>query len=982
VDPGEKLGNYEIVERVGSGAMGDVYRAVQLSMNRTVALKILPERLAGNESFVARFIREARSAGKCNHGNLIQVYDVGQADDKYYFSMEFVGGPTLQDVLKKDGPLPEADAIRHMQKIAEALNDAHSREIVHRDVKPANVLLTERGEPKLADLGLAKPLNTESEETNAGKPLGTPYYMSPEQVRGEAVDGRTDLYALGATFYHLLSGQTLFTGPNPGTVMAMHLTGKPKRLRELRPEISRGMDALVMKLVEKKASDRYQDAASLVEDLRALAEGRKLKHVRMFPETGRHRPVGARATKATMHAVAVKAPPPGRGTGLYAAVGAVPVALVMVVVFFLTRGGGDPPRLDPPMPPPEVPTIAVSIVKADPAPEEPQQDDAQPAQMLQAAREYVEKNPREYDEAVRLLTAVADADPEGECGAEAKKLIDQIGAARDGELKDLLGGIDAAVDRAMAAKNFDGALEVCSVVPLDRIAEVSREVRQRVEAVRLAGMSAIESALNEARSQISRNEPDRALAALKVLEPIRFKEGMVLAEPKVAELKERIEKLRQDLLAKARQEALAKFDAFLPQLEEMVAQGRLADARQRARSERDASAGDVRGAFEAVLEVIKALEARQEALRAALDALAKQGKETTVGTRKGPRKGAIEDVNDEAIVLAVTIRDGGRVVGQTRFTIPWSDLTPETEEKYAAAWELTDASAHAAAALLAVTRDNADEAAKALAAAEKHAIAAYLERRPATLKLGPAEGVAREAWQKIAEKAGETLNEEQAKALLAKIEEYEGAHGATQFAKSAAADIAAAKVRCNEASRVVSSEGLIGHWTFDDVRGQRILDSSGKGHYGTLSGGSWVAGKTGRALKTLGGALVAVSGPGDFGTAILEDKVVFGGSGPDVTIRSKTSVTDGRWHHVAATREMASREIKLYVDGRLEATGAGPVGRLAASERLTIGCIQKDIGYFNGAIDELQIFEFVLDEKQVRMLLAFKPIGADGAAAL
>ena len=173
----KKLGNYELLDKVGQGAMGAVFKARQVSMDRIVALKILPPKLAKNQTFIERFMREARSAGRCRHPNLISVHEVGQVDKYYFFSMEFVAGLDLLQHLKKHGPIGESEALGHMVKIASALEEAHRQGIVHRDVKPDNILLTETSEPKLADLGLAKPMSGDADVTMGGAAIGTPRAM-------------------------------------------------------------------------------------------------------------------------------------------------------------------------------------------------------------------------------------------------------------------------------------------------------------------------------------------------------------------------------------------------------------------------------------------------------------------------------------------------------------------------------------------------------------------------------------------------------------------------------------------------------------------------------------------------------------------------------------------------------------------------------------------------------------------------------------
>ncbi|MFH1730229.1 MAG: serine/threonine-protein kinase, partial [Planctomycetota bacterium] len=290
-----QLGGFEIIELIGKGGMGTVYRARQVSMDRSVALKILSRRLSRSKPFVHRFVREARAAAKLNHPNIVQGIDVGQAAGCYYFAMEFIDGETAYDKLKREGPLGEMDAVRICMQVANALQHAHERaDIIHRDVKPQNILLAPGGVAKLADLGLARhteqqsapplaaagsPLETPgaatpSSLTAAGTTLGTPDYISPEQVRGEAdLDGRCDVYSLGATLYHLLAGRPAYAGGSANVVMAKHLTEPPPDLRGERPDVSPNTAAIVRRAMQKDKTRRYQTAEAM-----AAALGVVLRH--------------------------------------------------------------------------------------------------------------------------------------------------------------------------------------------------------------------------------------------------------------------------------------------------------------------------------------------------------------------------------------------------------------------------------------------------------------------------------------------------------------------------------------------------------------------------------------------------------------------------------------------------------------------------------------------------------------------------------
>ncbi len=273
------IGGFEILNKIGAGAMGSVFKARQQSMDRIVALKILPPSIARDESYITRFQREARASAKLNHPNIVQGINVGQdeASGLWFFAMEYIDGPTLKTVLKNEKTLPEARVLAIGRDMALALACAEAHNIVHRDIKPDNILITARNESKLADLGLARQTGGNKEDaalTQDGKALGTPHYMSPEQVRGEnnQIDIRTDIYALGATLYHLLSGRTPFEGGSSAEVMAKHLNDKPKLLHRLNNQVSEPLSRLIARMLAKDPAQRVPSATDLVKEFDDLIE--------------------------------------------------------------------------------------------------------------------------------------------------------------------------------------------------------------------------------------------------------------------------------------------------------------------------------------------------------------------------------------------------------------------------------------------------------------------------------------------------------------------------------------------------------------------------------------------------------------------------------------------------------------------------------------------------------------------------------------
>ncbi|MEM8496189.1 MAG: protein kinase, partial [Planctomycetota bacterium] len=273
---GQQIPGYQILKKLGAGAMATVYKARQLSLDRIVAIKVLPQKFTNNQDFVDRFYAEGKAAAKLNHPNIVQAFDVNKAGDFHYFVMEFVDGRTVFEVIQDIGRYEEADALRVAVDVANALNHAHERGFIHRDVKPKNIMISnESARTKLADMGLARAISDrEAAEAEAGKAYGTPYYISPEQVRGEVtVDFRADIYSLGATLYHMLTGQVPFDGPNPSAVMRKHLNEDLTPPDHIVPNLSSGIAEVVEVCLAKDRNKRYNSTTDLLEDLQAIERG-------------------------------------------------------------------------------------------------------------------------------------------------------------------------------------------------------------------------------------------------------------------------------------------------------------------------------------------------------------------------------------------------------------------------------------------------------------------------------------------------------------------------------------------------------------------------------------------------------------------------------------------------------------------------------------------------------------------------------------
>jgi len=271
----KQFGGFQIIEKVGEGGMGIIYRARQLSLNRSVALKILPQQLTADPTFVETFRKESLAAAMLHHPNLISVFDAGEADGMHYYAMEFVEGETLQQLLTRDKALPETSVLQIASCVASALKFGWDKaQLIHRDVKPANIMIGRDGNVKLCDLGLAKRFGENTMLSLSGVSYGTPHYVSPEQAKGEShIDQRSDLYSLGMTVYHALTGQVPFPATTAAAVMARHLTEQLPDPREFAPSLSTGACRLLEKMLGRDPLDRYQNWDTLLADLQRVMQG-------------------------------------------------------------------------------------------------------------------------------------------------------------------------------------------------------------------------------------------------------------------------------------------------------------------------------------------------------------------------------------------------------------------------------------------------------------------------------------------------------------------------------------------------------------------------------------------------------------------------------------------------------------------------------------------------------------------------------------
>jgi eukaryotic-like serine/threonine-protein kinase len=286
------LGRYEVGRLLGAGGMAEVYEGHDRLLARRVAIKILLSQYAHDPAFLARFRREAQSAASLSHPNIVSVFDTGSEGDTWFIVMEYVDGRTLKDIIRAEGALYWARAAEVAADVAGALAVAHARGIVHRDVKPGNVMLTTEGKVKVMDFGIARATAVPS-ITQTSAVVGTAQYIAPEQAQGLEVDGRTDVYALGCCLYEMVTGQVPFSGPTPVAIAYRHVREEPTPPRALNPDVPPPLERVCLKAMAKRPEDRYQTAAEMQRDLERVRVGEPVTVAGPLPSQQTTQAIGA-----------------------------------------------------------------------------------------------------------------------------------------------------------------------------------------------------------------------------------------------------------------------------------------------------------------------------------------------------------------------------------------------------------------------------------------------------------------------------------------------------------------------------------------------------------------------------------------------------------------------------------------------------------------------------------------------------------------
>jgi eukaryotic-like serine/threonine-protein kinase len=804
---GKTLGGYELISQLGRGGMGAVYKARQTSLDRLVALKILTPSLARNADFIKRFLREARSAGKLNHPNIVTGIDVGEADGYFYFAMEFVDGESLGARLKRDGKLPPLEAVTLVRQVAEGLKHAHEHEMIHRDVKPDNIMVDSRGIAKLCDLGLARTTGADdSSLTQTGTALGTPYYISPEQARGESdVDGRADLYSLGATLYHLVSGQTPYEGKTSAVVLTRHLNDPVPDLAGVEAGAGAGLSAVVAKCMAKDAAKRYQDMAELCADLDRIASGKSPQALLSVPRR-RRSPTGT-GTRTTApvdpitgrrRAVRERTETGGRVPPWILIAAGVGLLLVSAAgAWAVTRPekGPEPVVVKEPAPP---------ITLPEPPPEKvPHRSGHDFEKMLANAEAHFKTHPGDFDGALTRFRKVQNTEGASAHKLEAMKRADEVVAARDAAVKKAFEAMQAEAEGLKARGDYDGALAAWAKPP----ANIARYLRPRANrataALRTEVEARLQKILDAANSRLAAADPGAGLKELEAAGGITYARW----NGRIASMRSSLGKALKNEAELKRQQALAaarkNLEKYLGNFDVKAEKGSYADALVVvAQAGKDQKLAKDYPAELAALQKLGTGLARMAAARKkAFSDLVGQKRTFYVGREK--IRGVVKKASPAEIVVEVTEKMGfGREMIYPKKIDP-AKLRETTRAGLSGNFAPGSPSEHLAAAIRAFVEDDQKAMAAALTAAKTQLLTSRWTGRLEILKLGAVEAGAITAWKKLKAlseaQPGFKLTEKSATGLLAKIDAYQRDHGTTSFAASAGKEIAALKSRARSA---------------------------------------------------------------------------------------------------------------------------------------------------------------------------------------
>jgi len=952
------IGGFELVSKLGQGGMGAVFQARQVSMDRLVALKLLPPALARDGNFIERFQREARASALICHPNLVQGIDVGQdeASGLWYFAMEYVPGESLRALLRREGRLDERRALAIARDVAAGLAAAHHAGVVHRDIKPDNIMLTPGGGAKILDLGLAKTEQDDSSLTQTGTSLGTPLYMAPEQARGElnSLNASTDLYALGATLFHLIAGHPPFEGQTSAVILAQHLTKPAPKLDQVAPETSHVTSVLVARMMAKDQDQRPASAGEVVKRIEDILAGR-------VSDPG-HSGRAVHATHATHgprdHGEGRTEPPrSARSPTLLVAGGAVVVAVVVAVALMI--GGGTPPPKSPPVPQLSAPASpsrsapATSVASAGPAVVVAPAAPASATGRIELERafthavDWAERNPDRHDEATAMFRKVAGfargTPAEAEFADRVAQALAGVEQRRSRAADAAWTAIETRATAAATAGRHTAALAAAAELPPGMGVVLAERSRALTARLRAQAQAAVDVELATATAAAKAGDAAALAAASARLAAIDWPEGAAPAQATLVALTQTTAQAEQN----ARVAVARTWTEVADSLVTALLAGEWTAARERADALRreHPALGERLDRVGAVLLVVGD---RDQALVEALTA--QRGKPIALATRKrGQVRGVVDEVTSKAVRMTMELGDGA----QAKLTLAFEDLTAaESERLIAGTWKPQSADDRVHVALAAV-RSEAKTADSAIAALGDHPLADALRRRLTVA--APATVVAKEP----------PLPDFPAPVLGALLVRPISATGAP-----------AAPTSSDLAGRPLGLEG-VAVWAADpDLKGQSEVLELRKGAvfwphdpaFDTDVGSAlilvrWLGGDGGLFGKGVGGG----AGESQWDLMIWAGQLATASGWPRAPLPWEIGVPVALNRWMTAAMTWNAREARYYIDGRLRLTRPWSVPLRRSSGRIEVGVNSPGgIEFLHGRVGWFGAYTNELTEAQVQ----------------
>jgi len=540
----KQIGGYRLESKLGQGGMGVVFKATETSLDRPVALKVLSPKIAEDERSLQRFLREARSAAKLRHPHIVAAYDVGQSPEGYhYFAMEFVDGESLRARIKRQTALDQREATEIILSVARGLQHAEAVGMVHRDIKPDNILIDQDGTPKSADFGLAK-THEDPTVTQAGGVIGSPHYMSPEQAAGKQdIDIRTDLYSLGVTYYQAIVGKPPFSGETAGVIISKQINDPAPAAHEQNALVSEYTSRVILKMMAKDPAERYQTCGELIEDLEKLLAGQT-------PAAAARALAARGVTRSRTLQEARRGGKKSSKTAAMIAAGVIGVALLGASVLILTRR---------PSGPAEATGKSVLGSKGSPGtpgtvktPTPSDSRERRAASALESADTYAAARPGDLRGQTARYQTVIDDFPRSDAASKAAKAVEAIRTKWDARARQELETLREAADDLLAEKDYGKALAEFLGFPAALLNEQwSQEVEGQKQACRDAAEAEFQALKTEAAGLAAAGKLSVAREALRAALSFGLTRIQKETETAIAELDERIEAAEAEAQGKA-----------------------------------------------------------------------------------------------------------------------------------------------------------------------------------------------------------------------------------------------------------------------------------------------------------------------------------------------------------------------------------------------------------------------------------------------